>query len=318
MRTRRPHLLALAAFALLVAPLAACSDDDDGRSDGDGRPADAEVAGTAGAAFPVTVAGVTVAARPERIVSLSPTATEVLYAIGAGTRIVGLSTNSTFPEAAPDGDLDAFEPDLAVIASKSPDLIVTSQPGKGLESLGVPVIVHEPARSLDEAYAQITELGRATDLPDAAAATIQAMKDAIAGVVSTAAAVRATPAITYYYEVDPAYSTSTSKTFIGDLLGRLGLQNIADTAPGAESGHPQLSSEFVVAASPELVVLADVKCCWQSTSSATARSGWEGVRAVGSGAIVGVDDDVASTWGPRAVGLLAPVADAAAKAAASR
>jgi iron complex transport system substrate-binding protein len=303
---RHASALFIAALSFL-APIAACSDGGGAKPSASPPPI---------AAYPVTLDGVTIAKQPLRIVSLSPTATEVLFAIGAGVQVVGVSTSSTFPEAAPTGDIDGQDPDLAVVASKKPDLIVTPTNIKGLGALGIPVIVHESAKSLDQAYEQIRQLGRATDRTAAADETIRAMKDGIDKIVTSTT--KSNPALRYYFELDPAYTSVTSATFIGDLLGRLGLENIADKAPGGSGGHVQLSTEFIVAASPDLVLLADIKCCWQNAASASARSGWSNMKAVSNGAVVGLDDEIAATWGPRAASLLDTVAQATAKVTAAR
>jgi iron complex transport system substrate-binding protein len=107
----------------------------------------------------------------------------------------------------------------------------------------------------------------------------------------------------------------TSKTFIGSLFSQFGLTNIADAADpdGAKGGYPQLSQEALVKANPDMIFLADVKCCAQSAESVRARKGWADVTAVKTGQIIALDDDVASRWGPRVVDLTQSIADAIGK-----
>jgi cobalamin transport system substrate-binding protein len=119
---------------------------------------------------------------------------------------------------------------------------------------------------------------------------------------------------TFYYELDDTYYSVTSKTFIGQLFSMLGLVNIADEAERASSGYPQLSSEYIVDADPELIFLADTKCCGQDASTVADRPGWGDLAAVRDGNVVELDDDVASRWGPRLVDLVQTIADAAASA----
>jgi iron complex transport system substrate-binding protein len=105
--------------------------------------------------------------------------------------------------------------------------------------------------------------------------------------------------------------TVNSKTFIGNVYGVLGLKNIADAAPQSGSpGYPQLSAEYLLSADPNLVFLADTKCCKQSAQTAAKRPGWNQLQAVKNGHVVALDDDIASRWGPRVVDFLRTIAAA--------
>jgi iron complex transport system substrate-binding protein len=128
----------------------------------------------------------------------------------------------------------------------------------------------------------------------------------------------ATP-LTYYHELDNTFFSVTSDTFIGQVYGLLGLQNIADAADpdGAAGGYPQLNAEFIITEDPDLIFLADVKCCGESAETIAARPGWADMTAVSTGAVVELDDDVASRWGPRIVDLLGQVSEAVGEVSAS-
>ena len=115
-------------------------------------------------------------------------------------------------------------------------------------------------------------------------------------------------ALTYYHELDPTFFTVTSATFIGQVYTLLGLDNIADPADADGYGYPQLSAEYIVEQDPDLIFLADTKCCGQTPETVAARPGWSELTAVTTGAIVPLDDDVASRWGPRVVDFLRTVA----------
>jgi iron complex transport system substrate-binding protein len=113
--------------------------------------------------------------------------------------------------------------------------------------------------------------------------------------------------LSYYYELDDTYYTVTSGSFIGQVLAPTGLVNIADQAPDPDGfGFPQLSNEYIVDADPDLILLADTKCCGQNGETVTARPGWDSMSAVPAG-VVELDDDVASRWGPRIADLLEEV-----------
>jgi iron complex transport system substrate-binding protein len=278
----------------------------------DGARSDAAAPATQGAGFPVTLdtpAGkLTLDQRPTRIVSMSPTATEMLFAIGAGEQVAAVDSNSNYPEKAPKTDLSAYEPNLEAIAGDKPDLVVYSDdPGDlaaGLGKLAIPALKQPAAKTLDDTYAQLDQLGRATGhLPEATrlAATMRAE-------IAKIAAAKPTHQLTYYHELDKNLYTATSKTFIGQLYAQLGMKNIADAADKDGSGYPQLSAEYIVKADPDLIFLADTKCCGQTARTVAARDGWADLTAVKTGAVVELDDDVASRWGPRVVDFLKTVA----------
>jgi iron complex transport system substrate-binding protein len=114
---------------------------------------------------------------------------------------------------------------------------------------------------------------------------------------------------TYYHELDSSFFSVTSGTFIGQVYAMAGLENIADVAEGAETLYPQLSAEFIIDSDPDLIFLADTKCCGESLETVTARPGWDQLTAVANGDVVELDDDVASRWGPRVVDFLAIIVD---------
>jgi len=278
----------------------------------DGARSDAAAPAAQGAAFPVTLdtpAGkLTLDQRPTRIVSMSPTATEMLFAIGAGEQVAAVDSNSNYPEKAPKTDLSAYEPNLEAIAADKPDLVVYSDdPGDlaaGLGKLAIPALQQPAAKTLDDTYAQLDQLGRATGhLPEATrlAATMRAE-------IAKIAAVKPNHQLTYYHELDKNLYTATSRTFIGQLYAQLGMKNIADAADKDGSGYPQLSAEYIVKADPDLIFLADTKCCGQTARTVAARDGWADLTAVKTGGVVELDDDVASRWGPRVVDFLRTVA----------
>jgi len=266
--------------------------------------------------FPAIVTGdngaVVIPARPAAVLSLSPTATEILFAIGAGAQVAAVDSLSTYPQEAPTTELSAFEPNVEAIAEFGPDLVVLSfDPGEvvaSLEALGIPTLVQSAALSLDDTYEQMRQLGIATGARDGAAAAIKDMQDGITMIVADVPAVD--EPIRYYHELDDTYYSAASSTFIGEVYGLLGLVSIADGAADLNYGYPQLSAEYILEADPDLIFLADTKCCFQDVATVAERPGWDNLTAVSRGHVVQLDDDVASRWGPRIVDLLALVAAA--------
>jgi iron complex transport system substrate-binding protein len=268
----------------------------------------ASAGSTAPGAFPVTVIGsngkVTVSKRPTRIVSLSPTATETLFAIGAGRQVVAVDDQSDFPKAAPKTSLSGFTPNVEAIAAYRPDLVVIAYDPKGLSGalnrLGITVLHQDGAKTFKGAYQQIRQLGLVTGRESRATRLISTMRSRIAKIVADAKKARS--GLTVYHELTPDLYSATSKTFVGQVYTALGLRNIADAVPDSfGTGYPQLSSEYVVSTSPDLIVLADTVCCGQKPSTVAGRPGWDRISAVRTGSIVRVHDSIASRWGPRLV-----------------
>jgi iron complex transport system substrate-binding protein len=252
------------------------------------------------------------ATRPERVVSLSPSATEMLFALGAGDRVIAVDENSDYPPDAPTTRLSGYEPNVEAIASYEPDLVVLSDDTgavvAALERLKIPVIVQPAPAGLRDVYAQVQQLGAATGNPEAAREVVARMRSRVRDIVATAPNLE--PAPTYYHELDQTYFSVTSDTFIGRIYGLFGLRNIADGAKGAGSGYPQLSAEHIISSDPDLIFLADTKCCGMTAAKVAARPGWGGLSAVVAGHVYELDDDVASRWGPRIVDLVRAVARA--------
>lgn len=320
----RTLFLALVALALFAT---ACGDDD-GPVAASGDPVPTETTADdhgddsddGAATFPVTVTSgdveTTIEAKPEAIVSMSPTATEMLFAIGAGDQVIAADSFSNFPEDAPTTELSAFEPNVEAIIALQPDLVLlsgdTNDVVAGLQAVGVPAIVLPAAVVLDDTYTQIELLGAATGHVGDAAELVLEMETEIEELVASVPE-RDEP-LTYYHELDDTLFSVTSQTFIGEIYALAGLENVADAADpdGANGGYPQLSAEFLVDADPDLIFLADTKCCDQDATTVAARPGFDQLSAVLDGRVIELDDDIASRWGPRVVDFLRAIVDATA------
>jgi iron complex transport system substrate-binding protein len=300
--------MAVLATGLLAG--AGCAGDS---GTGDAGTGNATGAPSAAASYPVTVGTVTLAARPTKIVSLSPSATEMLFAVGAGDQVIAADSNSNYPAGAPKTDLSGFKPNAEAIAAKNPDLVIISNDLNNvvgtLTRLKIPVYLAPAAVTLDDTYREITEIGALTGHPAEAADANQRIKDEIAKLVKDVP--QRSTKLTYYYELDPTFYSVTAKTFIGSLFSMVGLENIATSGPAGE--YPQLSAEAIVKADPDMIFLADTKCCQQSAETVKARPGWASITAVRENQVHALDDDIASRWGPRVVDLVRVIADAVGK-----
>ena len=241
------------------------------------------------------------------IVSLSSTATEMLFAIGAGDLVVAVDEFSNYPPEAPISGLSGFTPSIEAIATFQPMLVVAQfDPGDmvaGLELLGIETLTLPAAASLEDVYGQIAELGIVTDRSDEAAKVVESMRNRIGALVSELTQ-REIP-LTYFHEVGTEYFSATSNTFVGEIYALAGLENIADAADpdGSQFGFPLLTEEFIIDADPDIIFLADTIGYGQSAQTVGERPGWEALSAVQSGRIVELNDDLASRWGPRVVDL---------------
>jgi len=318
--------LALAAMAVVsaAAALAGCASAASTPAGTASSPAASSPAAAAGSSFPVTVAAsngsVTIKAKPVRIVSLAPTATEDLYAVGAGPQVVAVDQDSDYPPGVPVTKLSGLTPNLEAIARYRPDLVISYQNANGLVTglgkLGIPVLIEPAAATLADAYAQIGQIGQATGHLTQARRVVATMKAQIAGYVRQAGA--AHPGLTYYWELtaNPFYSV-TSSTFIGQIVGLFGLKSIADAADKAsDGGYPELSEEYIIKAQPRIIFLADNQAAdgGQTPAVVSKRPGWSAIPAVQDHEVIGLNDDIASRWGPRLPQLVAEIAQAVERA----
>jgi len=293
------------------------SDDDtsDDETDADTEASDeqADASEDGGATFPVTVihdgGEVTLDEAPDTIVSLSPTGTEILFAIGAGDQVVAVDSFSYFPEEAPVTDLSAFDPNVEAILAYEPDLVIASGDSNdlvaGLEAVDVPVLLYGAANDFETAFAQFRALGDATG-NDAGSVVEQIEAD----LQAAADSVEVEPGLTYFHELSPDLFSATSATFIGEIYGLFDMVNIADEADADASGYPQLSAEYIVDADPDWVFLADTICCEVTPETFGQREAFTTMTAVEQGRVVGLSDDTTSRWGPRMVDFAEAVAAA--------
>jgi iron complex transport system substrate-binding protein len=240
---------------------------------------------------------------PHRIISLSPTVTEDLFAIGAGKQVVAVDQDSNYPQRAPRTSLSGVTPNVEAIANYHPDLVLISYDPSNfasqLRTLGIKVVDEAAATDLGQAYREILGLGRLTGHNRGAKAVVHSMRTRLAAIVQSVPKSRRH--LRVYHELDTTYYSATSNTFIGSIYKLFGFRDIADAASGSSGGYPQLSAEYIISANPQIIVLADTKCCQQSYATVAARPGWNTISAVQHHRVVGADDDVASRWGPRIV-----------------
>ena len=259
--------------------------------------------------YPLTVkfGGYTtkIAKKPAKIISLSPSATEILYAIGAGPQILAVDNLSNYPANAPVSEISAFEPSVEAILAKKPDLVLLSidstkapQIRNALVKLGIPVLMEKAPATLKDVYAENTLLARVTDRQAGAVKLNASMAKSIK---ETLAKAKKSSKIRIFHELDDTYYSVTSNTFIGKVYKDFGVVNIADAAAGADnSGYPQLSAEYLLKSDPQVIFLADAQY-GVTADSVSKRAGWSQISAVKNKKIVELPADIPSRWGPRLV-----------------
>jgi iron complex transport system substrate-binding protein len=277
----------------------------------------AGLAGARGSAdFPIVVhaanGDVTIKQRPTRVVSLSPTATETLFAIGAGKQVIAVDDQSDYPKQAPRTSLSGFTPNVEAVAAYKPDLVVVSNDGglvASLEKLGVTVLLEPAANNVAEAYDEIRQIGRATGHTKQATVVVRGMQSKLTSLIRSVP--KKSRHLKVFHELSPDYYSATSSTFIGRIYRLFGFTNIADAADTTHSGYPKLSGEYILSANPDIVVLSDSVCCGQTAATVAERPGWQQLAAVRRNRVIPVNDSIASRWGPRIVDFARVIAQVA-------
>jgi iron complex transport system substrate-binding protein len=259
----------------------------------------------------------TIPKKPTKIVSLSPSATEIFYAVGAGSQILAVDSLSNFPANAPVSQISAFEPNVEAILAKKPDLVLLSvdsikapQIRDALMKFDIPVLMEKAPATLKDVYAENTLLARVTDRQAGAVKLNASMARSIKNIVAKA---KKSAKIRIYHELDDTYYSVTSNTFIGKVYKDFGAINIADAASGADSsGYPQLSAEYLVKSDPQVIFLADAQY-GVTADSVSKRAGWSQISAVKNSKIVELPADIPSRWGPRLVNFYRLIGNSLAK-----
>lgn len=242
---------------------------------------------------------------PKRIISLSPSATEDLFAIGAGKQVIAVDDNSNYPANAPFTKLSSFTPNVEALIAYHPDLVIIQSTATKsdavvaqLKKLKVAVYIEHTPANLQGAYGEILELGKVTGNSTKASALVATMKKSISSILTSA---KLSNPKSFFHELDNTLYSATSGTFIGTVYNDFKLTNIADAASKADDGgYPQLQSEYVIKANPDFIFLADAPD-GETFQTVSSRAGWSTITAVSSKKVIALPSDLPSRWGPRIV-----------------
>ena len=238
--------------------------------------------------------------KPDRIISLSPTATEMLFAIGAGGNVVAVDSHANFPKDAPLTNLSALEPNLEAIASYKPDLVIIAfEIGNlkvDLNAVGIEVLMLPATPTVEDALKQILEIGDITGNEENAEKLVVKIRSQIKTISLQR---EGKPKFSVYHELDENYYSPSTWSFLGNIYDILGFKNIADEADTAKTGYPKLSAEYIMVSNPDIIVTSGLKN--DNQLKFASRAGWNAIKAVQNEAIISVEPDIAGRWGPRLI-----------------
>jgi iron complex transport system substrate-binding protein len=257
---------------------------------------------------------VTLDAPAKRIISLTPSNTEIVYAVGAGDLLVGDTEYCDFPEEAKNvakiGGFSADTISIETILSLKPDVVLADGTGQesvitALEQANIKVIALNAA-SLEDVYANIDLVGKISGHDVEAAALVDGMKARVAAVEEKVTSIPEANRLTVFWEVwDEPLMTVGPKTFTGQLIQMAGGVNIFDDVT---DDYPQVSSEEVVKRNPAVILGPDTHGDKLITEQLAARPGWDQIDAVKNKKIFLIDGNISSRSGPRIVDALEIIA----------
>lgn len=264
------------------------------------------------ATYPLTVTDasgteITFERAPERIISIAPSETEVLFAVGAGPSVIAVDKWSDYPaEADALPDVGGLEANIEAILELEPDLVaagwtMSRKTIEALRELGVNVFAFE-TNTLDEAIAHIREIGRIVDKAEeaeAVAAKMEADRDRVAAAVAD---IPDEERKSVYIEFSPGWTVGKGE-FMDELLSIAGAVNVAD-----QEGWYEISEETIIEADPQVILFGDGVDGLEATIR--GRAGWDRIDALRNGRVYGIDDNLISRPGPRMTDALVEMAKA--------
>ena len=237
---------------------------------------------------------------PKRIISLSPSITEILFEIGSGNQVIAVDNLSNYPNEAPITDISAYDPNVEAISLLNPDLVILSYNIKNLKAalkkIGIETIYLPAPLNFEDILDQIDYLGLQTGNEDKAKKLISKMKNRMKTLQKLRENEKATK---IYHEIDPNYYSPSKFSFIGDIYQKLNYKNVADKADISNLGYPKLSPELIISENPDLIVLPGKDNKY--VEKVKLRPGWSYIEAVKKNNFLLTNNDIASRWGPRII-----------------
>lgn len=299
----------LFALLLLIGSLAGCGSDNSDKTKQENTNT-AETAPQAEVTFPVVITDgtgqdVTIESKPEKIVSLIPSNTEIAYGLGLEEQIVGVSDFDNFPEQVAEKEkVGGMEFNVEKIISLKPDLVLahassahTSEAGlQQLRDAGITVLVVNDATTFDQVYESISMVGTASGQKEKADAMIADMKNKTEEIQTKAQAINEEDRKSVFVEVSPAPEVYAAgkNTFIDEMLQIINAENTV-----TEEGWPKLDSETIIKRNPDVIITTHGYYTTEPVKNVTSRKGWENITAVKENRVVDVHSDKVTRTGPR-------------------
>ena len=311
-------LLQVMLLALLLGFLIGCSDGNDAAEDAaksEGTTEEAAVSEDTDdkSAYPLTLTDatgeeITFEEEPERIVTLVPSNTEIVFALEQGDKVVGVSDNDTYPEEVMDIEkVGGMEFNVEIIISQEPDVVLAHESGvdaaqeafQQLEDAGVEVFVVADATDIDTTYETIESIGQVVGATEEAEEVITEMKEGFAELEEITSAVAEENRQSVFFEISPSPDifTAGQNTFLHELLRVIN----ADNAAGNQDGWVAMDPEAIVELNPNVIITTYGSYVEDPIGEVTSRNGFEAIDAVANERIYDVDSDMVSRPGPRLV-----------------
>lgn len=304
----KQKLTVLLSFLLCIGLLVGCSENE--QNTAKDEPKDATVSETG---FPVIIkdgAGkeITIEKKPSKIVSLIPSNTEIIYALGADEKIVGVSDWDNYPEDVKTKEkIGGQEFNVEKIISLKPDLVLgavnqinlSKQGFDQLENAGIQVFLVDNAASFKDVYQSIIQIGNVIGTNDKAEDLVKTMKDKVQKIQEKGEKIKEKDKSLVWIEINPAPDlyTAAKGTFINEMLEMIGAKNAA----GDMEGWPQVSEEDAVLLNPDVIITTYGDLVENSVEQVLNRDAWQSVPAIKNKRVYDVDTDLMSRAGPRLV-----------------
>jgi iron complex transport system substrate-binding protein len=261
-------------------------------------------------AYPLTIKDaidneVTIEAKPEKIVSLIPSNTEIAFALGLGEQVVGVSDFDNYPEEATTKEkIGGMEINIEKIISLQPNLVLAHASAmngtEGLQQLrdaGLTVLVINDAQNFEQVYDSIAMIGKATGETKKAEELIKSMQDKLAEIKAKAGEIKDKKKV--FIEVSPAPEVFTTgkNTFMDEMITLINAENIAND----QEGWVKIDQEVMIERNPDVIVTTYGYYTENAVQQVLARQGWENVNAIKNKQVIDVDSDTVTRSGPRLV-----------------
>ncbi|QHS24078.1 ABC transporter substrate-binding protein [Virgibacillus sp. MSP4-1] len=266
------------------------------------------------AAFPVTITDdsgeeVVIEEEPERIVSVIPSATEIIFGLGLGDKVVGVTDNDNYPEEVKEIEsVGGLELNVEKIISLEPDLVVADvNNGESISQLreqGIKVLVLG-AQTLEETYKDILTAGKATGTTDHAEEVVASMKEDVESVKKVVQDIPEDERKTVWIEIGEELFTAGNGTFLNELVQTAGGVNIMSD----QEGWPQVSEEEVIQSNPDVIFLTYASYVENAVQKVKNRDSWKDVTAIEEGQVYPLNSDITERPGPRITQGLTKIAE---------